>query len=263
MSIHTSSPLEQVIGRVFRNTRAQDASYAEDMNEWIPEAMGYMKTRIALVKRWQDVNVRYHKGRLPCGLVDLLAVQWGNCRLPYLRSDIAASVLGPSTSTSPSVYPNIPLRGTTPFGTHLVSRDTEDEGVPVRFFETDLESLELLPNAQGAWYYTELDYINTSFADDCVRIFYKGIPVDSKGFPLIPDDEYYKEAIYWYCRAKMIGCGYEDKVFTEAVCMDRFETNASRAMSRITRPTVDEQEAQIKDITRFILPENVWHLPYR
>lgn len=260
--IYTTTSSEEVIGRVFRNTRVPDASYANSMNEWIPEAMGYMRTRVQLQTVYKDVTVRYHKGRMPCGLVNLKAIQYGGCRLRHYRPSYPAQALGQTSSSSPSVYPGIPVRGTTPFGTHLVARETTDEDVPVIIYETDLKSLELLGYGDD-WYYTELDYINTSFSDGCIRVFFDSIPVDSKGFPLIPDEENYKEALYWYCRAKMIGAGFEDKVFNYQNCMDYYEKHAERAISKITYPSVDETESRIRDITRFIMPEDIWHLPYR
>lgn len=260
--IYTTTSVEEVIGRVFRNTRVSDASYANSMNEWIPEAMGYMRTRVQLQTVYKDINISYHKGRMPCGLVTLNAIQYRGGRLRYYQPAYPAQALGNRTSNAASVYPGIPGRGTTSFGTHLVTRETVDDGSEVRFYETDIESLEQLDFCDSAWYYTELDYINTSFSEGCIRVFFKSIPIDAKGFPLIPDEENYKEALYWYCRAKMIGAGFEDKVFNEQTCMDRYERSAERAIARITYPSVDETEAKIKDITRFIFPEDNWHLPY-
>lgn len=256
--IYTSTSIEEVLARVTRNTRLQDSTYLADMVEWIPEAMGYMKTKFVLAPRWKDLTIKYHKSRLPCGFSSLRAVQYGGCRLPWYNGSRTADSLSTGNYPATSVYPGIPLEGTTTFGTHLVKRGAEDDGIPVSYYETDLQKVNSFSFHEEHWYYTELDYINTSMCDACVRIHYMGIPLDEKGLPLIPDEENYKEALYYYVRAKMIGAGYEDRQFSEQTCMDRYEKYAERAKSRITYPSVDQQQAKYETLTRLILPVDYW-----
>jgi hypothetical protein len=234
------------------------------MGEWMAEAMGYMKTKVTLRLVYKDVKVVYHKGRMPCGLIAVAAIQYGRCRLPYYHGDMSARSLGDSVhSNSPSVYPGIPKEGDTLFGTHLVKREAVSDGVDVEFYETDLQKLNACPADPCNWYYSELDYINTSFSDGYIRVHYRAMPVDESGFPLIPDDELYKEALYYYIRAKMVGAGYEDKVFREETLMSRFEDYAARAMSRIRYPSVDEVAARVDRMTRLVLPEyDTFHTDY-
>jgi len=47
----------EVIARVIGNTRVQDAGYLKDMEEWIPEAMGYMRTKYVTGLTFQDVHI--------------------------------------------------------------------------------------------------------------------------------------------------------------------------------------------------------------
>jgi hypothetical protein len=256
--IYSTTSSREVIARVVRNTRLQDSSFLSDMNEWLPEAMGYMKTKVALQPFYQDVKISFHRGRLPCGLQAMSAVQHKGYRLRYYDPGVAAGGLQSTIDNAASVYPGIPLRGTTVFGTHLVRREAEDEGIPVEFLETDLCKVMDMDFLPGHWYYTELDHITTSFEKGIIRIHGRRIPVDAKGFPLIPDDELYKEALYYYARAKMIGAGYTDKVFSEAVCMQRFEDYAQRAISRITYPSVDQVEGQVGRLSRLIMADDYW-----
>lgn len=256
--IYQSTSIDEVIARIVRNTRLQDPSYLVDSEEWIPEAMGYMKTKFVLAPRWQDVDIHYHRAKMPCGLVSLRAVQYQNCRLPYYNGSRSADSFNNRNSQAASVYPGIPMEGTTTFGTQIVKRGTEDDGIPVYRYETELEKVNCLSFHVEHWYYTEMGYINTSMSEACIRLHYHGIPLDPKGLPLIPDEENYKEALYWYVRAKMIGTGYEDKIFTYDSCMARFDTHAQRARSRITYPSVDQQEAKMQNLTRLIMPENYW-----
>lgn len=52
-------------------------------------------------------------------------------------------------------------------------------------------------------------YINTSFEEGDVCIYYRAFQVDNEGFPLIPDTYSFREAVMWYCIYKMALSGYE------------------------------------------------------
>lgn len=258
--IYQTTSVQEVIARVIRNTRLQDGSYLVDMNEWIPEAMGYMKTKVAMVGRYQDIVIKYHKGRLPCGCNTLNAIQYGNCRLSYFRGAKTADsqLCPPITESADSVYPGIPVDGVTTFGSHIVKRGAEDDGITVSYYETNLAVVNDMPFHGEHWYYTELDHINTSFESGTIRTFFMSIPLDDDGMPMIPDDELYKEALYWYVRSKMIGAGFTDKQFTEQTCYDRFQSYAEKAMSRIRYPSVDQQAGKVARMTRLVMPVDYW-----
>lgn len=106
------------------------------------------------------------------------------------------------------------------------------------------------------YYNIEMGFITTSFQDGSADIFYAAQPVDIDGLPLIPDNEDYKEALAYYCRAKMVGCGYKDPVFSEQVLMERFEKHAARAIGAIRYPSVDSMEQKVTTMVNFIPPQN-------
>lgn len=207
--IYQSVSIKPVIARVIRNTRTQDSSYTFDMNEWIPEAMGYMKTQVALSSKYKDIEIDFHKGILPCSLHTLIAVSYQGCRLP--------------------------------------------EGNKTRAYD----SINL-PNHRTASYNVEMGFITTSFSSGSVRLYYDAQPTDDDGLPLIPDNEDYKEALYYYCRAKMIGTGYKDTVFNEERLMERFEKHAARAVAQITYPSLESMERKVTAMVRFLPQENYY-----
>lgn len=262
--IYATTSMKEVIARVARNTRLTDASFLTDMPEWIPEAMGYMKTKMTLEKVWKDLRIQYHRAKLPCGIQSVSAIQYGCHRLRYYNGARAAGSAERWNGDAASVYPGIPLEGTTIFGTHLVKRPAVDDGVEVAFYETSLERVSCLSEGEH-WYYTENGSISTSFSDGIIRVHYRRLPLDGEGYPMIPDDELYKEALYYYVLAKMIIAGYETKAISEREAMLRFEDYAARAMSRIRYPSVDQAEEQVRNLSRLILPENMWenfgHVP--
>lgn len=261
--LHKSCSIEEVIARIIRNTRIQDSSFILDFNEWIPEAMNHMKTRYDLKESFADVNVVYHKGKLPCDLVWLEAVEFEGVRLgKSLTAKHHATGHNIHGASDPIV--NTPLFSSIITVSHNQTYFDEDN----LMYHSDIQPLEgstLDPECvqQPSKYYDiEMDYIVTSFSKGTVRLHYRARPSDQNGLPLIPDNENYKEAIYNYVRAKMQGAGYKDTVYREEELMRRFEMYAARAIGEITYPTPDEAEASM-NMVRFIPPANYWENFFR
>ena len=262
--LYNSVSINEVIARIIRNTRVQDSSYITDFQEWIPEAMEYMKTRCELKPAFEDVTVVFHKGKLPCDLVWLRAVEFEGSRLGVsdtVKDYRTGHNINDKTETD---FANTKLFSSVikvePDNTHFDQQNL--------FWSSTAQPVNSLVAQDGCkqpsdFYSIEMGYITTSFPDGTVRIHYLARPVDGNGLPLIPDNVNYKEAIYYYVRAKMIGSGYTDKVYQEGELMQRFETYARRAINEITYPTPDEREQELKAAVRFIPPANYWENFFR
>lgn len=256
--------IDEVISRIIRNTRLQDSSYIEDFNEWIPEAMAKLQTTYSLAPVAKRVNINFHKGRMPCDLEELLAVEYKGYRLPY-------SSTVKNYTTGHKVGQSTQMPNTTPIFKDVVTATSNDTQVNQNnlMWSSTQEPYNSLDTVLGCdihpqhWYSTEPGWLTTSIIDGCVVVHYKGIPTDENGLPLIPDNENYKEAIYLYVRARMIGAGYEDKVYKEEQLMERFEIIGRRAINEITYPTPDMKEQQLKTQVRFIPPDNYYENFFR
>jgi len=263
--LYNSVSINEVIARIVRNTRLQDSSYITDFQEWIPEAMEYMKTSYDLKPTFKDVQIIFHKGKLPCDLVWLEAVEYEGQRIgtsgTVKNYKTGHNIPGNSTdldnlTTFSSLI--LPVPDNTYFDENNLFWSSTVQPTTVA------GHLDANGCRQPSTFYDiELGYITTSFADGYVRLHYKARPVDGDGLPLIPDNNNYKEAIYYYVRAKMIGTGYPDKVYNEQDLMQRFETYARRAINEITYPTPDEREQEMKTFVRFIPPANYWENFFR
>jgi len=60
--------------------------------------------------------------------------------------------------------------------------------------------LDKLNQSAGVQYGYKIDHghIFTNFKDGYVQIAYRGFPIDAEGYPLIPDDQKFKEALMWF-----------------------------------------------------------------
>jgi len=255
--IYTSTGIKEVIGRVIRNTRIQDSSYISDMVEWIPEAMGLMQTKMELKPAYEDIRVNFHMGKLPCNLRWITAVEWNGCRIPENNSARSAASISrrriDAALGTAEGFITVPTKWDTPTGNQMY--DT----ALVQFSSLCADSCGRLPWNQAVWYQVEMDYLQFSIADTVVRVHYKGIPLDENGFPLIPDEENYKQALYFYTRKMMIGAGYEDKVYTMLQLDAEFEKYAGRAMGKIRYPSVDSMDMKVDRMTRLIVDPNYFN----
>jgi len=236
--------LRSVIGNVIRNTKLNDSSYIADIHEWLYEAMEMMETENTLVGDWEELDVHFHKAKLPCGLVQIEGVEHCGRRLrenPSGRPPEKAKRI-PFGKLQPSV-----------FSTEIEKIQPLPQDPSTELYYTQLKQLNQQSIQEHDYYYTEMGYINTSFREGKVTVYFKRVPVDEDGFPMIPDNQNYKQALYWYCRAMMIGAGWEDKQFTYKECFDQWEhIYAPRASAEIRLPSPEQMEHRIYTFVRFI-----------
>lgn len=237
---YSYTSMKEVIGNVIRNTRIQDSSWIVDAHTWIYEAMAQMETEFSLESAYETLQIKFHKQRLPCGLQDIDAVEYLGMRLPENKASRPASKQG-----SVGVKDTINM-----FETSINKIEPVTNHV---LYNTVLTAVEQKPVSMKDYYYTELGFINTSFAEGEVTIYFKKLPVDEDDMPLIPDSMNYKLALYWYCRAMMIGAGYDDRQFTFEYCMQMFEkTYAPRALAEIRLPSPEQMEHRVNTFQRLI-----------
>lgn len=247
--LYRSCSIESVIGKVVRDTKVQDASLLGDMVEWIPEALEQLQCQQQLYRDFQDTQITFHRGSLPCGLVHIDAVEYCGQRIG--RGNGVKNIrtgLPIAPQTTPTLFVSVPYKEDLPTGNP-------------QYLSTLVPAGSM--DVSKVWYDIEMGTILTSFADGWVRLHFSRTAVDEQGFPLIPDNANFKEAVYYYVRAKMIGTGYNDIAFKEETCMARFEMYGARAIAEITYPSLDEMEHRVNTLVRFIPPANYFENYFR
>lgn len=229
-----------VVGNVIRNTRIQDSSYVADMHEWLYEAMEMLHTQQTLEGVCEKITINFHKAKLPCGLKWIDAVEYLGRRL---RENGGTRTIG-KDQIKPQANDLI-----TTFTTKV------DKIVPIEnhlIYNTELIKVNAAPWNSRDYYFTDMGTINTSFEDGEITLYFTKVKTDEDGMPMIPDNQNYKQALYWYCRAMMIGSGWEDKQFNYESCMAEFERYAARAISEIRLPSPEQMERRINTLVRLI-----------
>lgn len=238
-----STNIDLMIAKLIRDMRIADSSYLADFHEWIVEAMGLLRTRMESQPAYAKVKIEYHVGHLPCGLLDLEAVEYCGTRLRHYAGLRAPEML----PTSPGVDTNVWTTETT---------ETDMPSGPVQ----DLKVVKQMAYNNDERYRLYLGHIQTTFADGEVIIYFRKYVTDDRGLPLLPDNADYREACYWWSRAKLIQSGYTDPVYgyDDRIAIERFEKHAARAIGQITYPSTDEKENQIAGQVYFVPPEDYY-----
>lgn len=238
-----SSSIDNLIAKIIRDTRIPDSSYLADMYEWIPEAMRLLKTMVEMPVTPQKVTITNHMAKLPCGLIELLAVEYQGQRLRYYNGIRPGGSLTLFSTRENIGFTYYPTFKDMPSGPVL-----------------DLQLVMAAAAHPTAGYQVHMDYISTTFESGEVTLYFRQAPVDSRGLPLIPDNPDYKEAIYWWVREKLIQSGWTDPVYghDDRMADQRWEKHAARAISDITYPSVDQKEAQLAMSVRFVPPTDYY-----
>lgn len=232
--------LKPVVGSVIRNTGIQEADWIASIHEWLWEAILLMQTDYTLEGFHQDLPIQFHKAPLPCGLVQLDAVACEGHRLMEGRADRPADANHsdrPVDPTDPMLFVSVVNKVPT----------VENHSAYI----TTIQAINNLPCGPD-YYYTQAGVLNTSMRQAIVRIYAQRIPTDTDNMPLIPDNQNYKMALYWYVRSMMIGAGWEDKVFRFDHCWAQWEVFAPRARNEIRQATPSMLEATRNALNRLL-----------
>jgi hypothetical protein len=235
----------EVVSRVLRNIKGVEADYVDSIPEWIGEGVRKLKTKYSLKIRAIDVQLYFHVAKFK---IPSESIMYVTCKRGKLRYWEGAELAGGIDhrhrgSWLENVFVSgVPIYSTT--GDPIQSLDDYTGGNP--FPRDIIEPLSTMGWAEGEWWKMNGPDLQSSLKDEKLTIWYMSIPTDEQNFPIIPDNEYYMECLYWYNRMKLIEAGFEDKVFNHGMAQAEWEKWWARAIADVTYPTVSQMEEQIQ-----------------
>jgi hypothetical protein len=235
----------EIVGRLLRRTGCKDTSLIPDMVEWIAEAMQILQMTLTLQPSYEEnIPVRFHKAKKPCGLRELWAIEYCGHRLPLnntIRDPRVSWRPSPWDSTMDAVFVSGVTKENTPSGNFLYS--------------SELDKIMELPWHRGHWYKIDGSHILTSFSEGYITPYFGRVPVDKEGYLMILDEGNFKEALTWFLRARLAGRGYVygKPPLGEDYCDAKFETWTGRAKAEISFPSVEKVQAEL-DTLRDLMP---------
>lgn len=96
-------------------------------------------------------------------------------------------------------------------------------------------------------YFISNNFLYFTFTDEEVTIYYKTLPVDKKGFPMIPDNDALTEYLKWYVLAQILSRGHKHPVFSYEDAEIRFKDARKKAKNSMSAMDKDQRKL-ISDI---------------
>lgn len=236
---------KEIVLNVLRDNdyKGQDFRYGDALM-WIVEAVSLIGAPQALVNRLACIDIQDHRGLLPCDLHTVIQTSG------LLGSGVQFPMRGATNTFHPLFLPN-------PNSVGIVNPDQpisyDANGNPIfNFLNYDGAISKQLVNAlpytyKDITYSMNENFIFTSFKDGAkVLMSYKAYPVDDCGFPLIPDNIKFKQAIQSYIRMKMDYRMWrkgklDDKVYNHSEREWAWYCGAATTAANI--PSMDEMES--------------------
>ena len=172
-----------IIAKLYRDLKLKEEEAYMDFIEHISEALEFIHVYPQYDTKSACVKIKNYKGELPCDYIGIIAIDHGGYSLRYTDN-----LFGPRAMGRPS-YPS-----DTPYS---INRKKIENAVFV-----NPDSINYYPNRDSVQ--IKNGYINTSFKEDSINISYIALVLDEEGFPMIPDNVSFKEALYWYCTYKWL-----------------------------------------------------------
>lgn len=224
-----------VIQKVFRDLKPNDSSWTNDAIEWIGEALDFIGFHAGFEKRVTTLEVENFRAAIPCDLYQLMAVEYEGRPLPF-GTDLTAYDTNRTTLMSPngsSGVSTVARFETTP---GVVQNSPTGEST---FAQTKTVSDR---KYSGDYYVINPNYIVTSFEAGTIKLHYDGYPVDECGYPMVPDNIYYKQALEWYIIRQMLMGGYRNENFNWQVADQEWKKYCVAAQNDAAYPSIDKME---------------------
>lgn len=247
--VYTTTSIKPVIGKILRNTRLQDMTYADDFIEWIGEGLNFMLVRWRLNQRTHVATIKNHSAPLPCGLQTLNGVIYQGARLRLGTGQIDVRVQPFTAETDVSSYFQ--------HDTEVTPEDVNDQNY---IMTRGLNVKQIQSIVINDFYQLQYNHIKTSFKEGEVVLLYRKLDTDSEGYPLIPDLEEAREGLFWYVCSRLVFTGYKlpDASMTFDYCDKKATYFLGQAKKIIKEQSTDEKESTLQLLNNLIPPSNYY-----
>ncbi|GAF94059.1 unnamed protein product, partial [marine sediment metagenome] len=200
--IYKLEKLDRVIDKIARDLGLNDVPYA-DFIEWIADALQHIGAYSQYTEKESNIIIEDYEGLLPC---DLYKVK--RMKMSREMKQSSEGFYG-GTLTGELVRLGVDIDQFTPYFRYGVLPG-DGIGQPLNgSVSTPLHSNSNLitPNSIGVQgskdYNINHDRITTAFRYGIIQIQYLAMPVDERGWPMVPDSVSYRDALFWKCTMQL------------------------------------------------------------
>lgn len=218
--IYNTVPLGGVIRKVMRDLKPSGDNWVSDAIEWAGEALESIGSGPGYETHVELIKVANYTAKMPAFLMELNAVKCNP--LDVTSSDMRSyNVL---MQYEGSVFP----------------RAIHCEGCSNELAISDYR------------YVIRGNAFKVNFETGYICVSYKRFAVDEKGWPLVPDDISFKQAIYWYIFLKMMEGGMVHQHISYMKAEERWLHYAGQARDESKLPDIPQAENFMNQWVRLI-----------
>jgi len=282
--IYKTTSVKTVIAKVFTDLDLQEGTHRiSDMIEWAGEALEKIGAFPSFINKVTGVDgvpiltVSNYQVKLPCDFHRVIQVSFSESETgPFFPMrygtgsfDYAKTI---NTENTTSSY-TFPESAVVTLAMELYDESYEDALARINSNPATRSTLNGLLNSMSSssisspdsylntttdyTYVITSNYIKTNIETGYIMMAYQAIPTDCDGYPLIPDDASFMEAIYWYITMKLLYPQWKQgSVRTEVYYDARRSWNyyCKQAYGNALMPNIDQLES-IKNSWIRLVPE--------
>lgn len=227
-----------LLNRVYSDFRPGTSDWVGDAMEWISDALADIGASHQYEPAKEDLTVNNHRAFLPCDCISVLGVEYEGYKLfsaphsakPRRNNNFNNGL--PVYTTSEEAYQNSLADGATS--------------------ETVLGELEAKDLRHDVYYYLSPEMITTSFESGTITLYFLKVITDDEGFPMIPDEPHYREAIMFFIMMKMILGGYRHHTIDLKYAESKWQHHKRKAFAKANIPTLDQMETMKNGLVRLV-----------
>ena len=203
--IYNYTKCESVIAKVMADLNISEKNIRiTDIREWIFEAVDKIGAPMQYIQKESGsdgepiIKIEDYQAPIPAGLQSLDAVAYSRSKdgkWEYVRSNTSA-FRNRIKDCKCNCFPNTPEQPVVP-----EQSNTKSKSCQINIINNLDESLNY--HSGDVTYFIKPGWIVTNRKDGYLKISYKKIATDERGYPLVPDLTSYQEAVYWYVVMKL------------------------------------------------------------
>lgn len=205
--IYKYTKCESVIAKIMADSNMSESDMrVTDIREWIFEAVDKIGAPVQYIQKESGVDgepiLKIEDGQvpIPCDLEKLDIVAWSNSKngpWMFVRSDESSFKSNNEDQKFKDRYHHIPQQ---PRSEKIPTHRSVLLGIN---HSSAVQSAIEQNRTQDPTYFIKPGWIVLNRNKGYVKLSYKSIATDERGYPLIPDLSSYQEAIYWYVMLKL------------------------------------------------------------
>lgn len=286
--IYKLTSVKRIIAKVFTDLDLKEGDHRiSDMIEWAGEALEKIGAFPSLINKVTGkdnepyLEVYNYQTKLPCDFHQVIQVSFStNVNGPYypMRYGTGSFDYGKVQNDVTSLATTFPESTVVTLAMTLYSLNYADALAKINnepITRANIEGMlnQMTPNTTGTattdamattndyTYIITSNYLKTNVESGYIMMAYQAIPVDTEGYPMIPDDVDFVEAIYWYITMKLMYPMWRLGTVRDQVYFDArrsWNYTCKKAYGNAMMPNIDQLES-IKNSWNRLVPElNEW-----